>query len=201
MDCCKRMNGTFCRGELKTIRDINGYEWKVIVDPTRSKNDPGLFYGGLFRMIDLRLDRDEKSSWPDGIVLEHILTGQRLTFDKGRLFDLTNGKALVRKSRERNRRGKNLANKIISKSDTSRMRRFIMIRNKDASGVSGTGVVAEGTVFTDGLSVIHWLREPYAIGVYPTLNDVISVHGHEGGTQLHFIDENGIPQVSEGGSQ
>jgi hypothetical protein len=38
----------------------------VIVDPTRFADEPGLFYGGLFRMVDLRLDRDEKSTWPDG---------------------------------------------------------------------------------------------------------------------------------------
>jgi hypothetical protein len=54
--------------------------------------------------------------------------------------------------------------------------------------VSGTGEVAEGTVFSSGLAVIHWLRDPFAMGVYQTLDDVISVHGHEGQTQLHFID-------------
>jgi len=201
LDYCKRMNGHFCQGVIKTGRDINGYDWKVIVDPTRSENDPGLFYGGLFRMVDLRLDRDEKSTWPDGIVFEHILTGQRLTFENGKLFDLTNCKALVRKPRERNRKGKQLTKKINQNSNISRMRRFILIRIKDATGVAGTGVVAEGTVFTDGLSVIHWLREPYAMGIYQTLNDVIAVHGHEGGTQIQFIDENEMAQISQGGSQ
>ena len=68
------------------------------------------------------------------------------------------------------------------------MRRFVLIRVEDLTGVSGTGVVAEGAVFTDGLSVIHWLREPFAIGVYQTLEDVIAVHGHDGRTKLHFID-------------
>ena len=81
------------------------------------------------------------------------------------------------------------------------MRRFILIRNKDATGVSGTGVVAEGAVFTDGMSVIHWLREPYAMGVYQTLNDVIAVHGHEGGTQLHFIDQNELANNIQGVSE
>ena len=195
------MNGHFFRGEIKTGRDINGYDWKVIVDPTRVEDDPGLFYGGLFRMVDLRLDRDEKSTWPNGIVFEHILTGQRLTFEKGQLFDLTNCKALVRKPRERNRRGKPLTKEVNQNSNISRMRRFILVRIKDATGVSGTGVVAEGTTFTDGLSVIHWLREPFTTGVYKTLNDVIAVHGHEGGTQLHFIDEKETVQIPQGDSQ
>lgn len=86
-------------------------------------------------------------------------------------------------------------------SAISRMRRFILFRIKDVTGVSGTGVVAEGTVFSDGLSVIHWLREPYAMGVYQTLNDVIAVHGHEGGTQLRFIDEGEMTQIPQGGSE
>jgi hypothetical protein len=55
--------------------DLRGYEWKVIIDPTRKCDDPGLFYGRLFRMIDLSLDRDEISTWPDGIVFEHQVAG------------------------------------------------------------------------------------------------------------------------------
>jgi len=201
LDYCKRITGHFFRGEIKTTRDINGYDWKVIIDPTRSEDDPGLFYGGLFRMVDLRLDRDEKSTWPDGILFEHILTGQRLTFEKGRLFDLTNSKALVRKPRERTRKGKPMTQKVNQDSTISRMRRFFLVRLIDATGVSGTGVVAEGTVFTDGLSVIRWLREPYTMGIYRTLNDVLAVHGHEGGTQLHFIDESEMTPIPQGDPQ
>ena len=196
----QKLTGYSFQNEIKTGRDINGYDWKVIVDPTRSEDDPGLFYGGLFRMVDLRLDRDEKSTWPDGIVFEHKLTGQRLTFEKGKLFDLTHNKALVRKPRERTRKGKSVTKKVNQNSTICRMRRFILFRIKDATGVSETGVIAEGTVFTDGLSVIHWLREPFAMGVYPTLNDVIAVHGHEGGMQLHFIDENDMTQFPQGGA-
>jgi hypothetical protein len=88
------MTGFFFQDEIKIGRDIYGYDWEVIVDPTRSEDDPGLFYGGLFRMVDLRLDRDEKSTWPDGIVFEHKRSGQRLTFEKGKLFDLTHNKVL-----------------------------------------------------------------------------------------------------------
>ena len=123
------------------------------------------------------------------------------SFEKGKLLDLTNNKVLVRKPRERNRKGKTLTKPINHNSAISRMRRFILFRIKDVTGVSGTGVVAEGTVFSDGLSVIHWLREPYAMGVYQTLSDVIAVHGHEGGTQLRFIDEGEMTQIPQGGSE
>ncbi len=35
--------------------ESRGYLWKVIADPTRKSNDPGLFYGRLFRVVDNRL--------------------------------------------------------------------------------------------------------------------------------------------------
>ena len=133
MDYCRKMTGNFFQDEIKTGRDITGYDWRVIVDPTRSEDDPGLFYAGLFRMVDLRLDRDEKSTWPDGIVFEHKLTGQRLTFEKGKLFDLTHNKALVRKPRERTRKGKPVTKKVNQNSTICRMRRFILLRIKDAT--------------------------------------------------------------------
>ena len=37
------------------------------------------------------------------------------------------------------------------------MRRFYMQRNKDVSGLSGTGIVAEGVVFTNGFVALTWL--------------------------------------------
>jgi hypothetical protein len=188
--------------------DLRGYEWKVIVDSTRGHEDPGLFYGRLFRMMDFVLERDEKSTWPNGIVFEHTLTGNRLTFAQGRLVDLTHSKILGRKPKIRRRThsastiqpsgGKPLNEESNSISHRVCMRRFVLVRVKDLTGVTGTGIVAEGTVFTDGRSVIRWLREPHSMGIYQSLNDVITVHGHEGGTRLHFIDEGEIALVSEG---
>lgn len=60
-----------------------GYFWKVIRDPTRNEVDPGLFFGSYFRLLDIYPDRDEASPWPDGIIFEHIHTGQQLTFYQG----------------------------------------------------------------------------------------------------------------------
>jgi hypothetical protein len=69
------------------------------------------------------------------------------------------------------------------------VRDFILIREKDITGKSGTGIVAEGVVFTDGFAIIKWLREPYALGIYETLEALISVHGHEGNTHVEFIEK------------
>ncbi len=189
---------SFIAQDKKNPVELRGYVWKVIMDPTRVDDDPGMFFGRLFRMTDIRLNRDEKSTWPEGIVFEHITSGRRLTYKDGLLMDLTNSKVIQKKPRIRNlsrrtgrrnqTKGKSMARKPKPISSTSQMRRFVLIRVEDLTGVSGTGEVAEGTVFSSGLAVIHWLREPYAMGVYQTLEDVISVHGHEGRTQLQFID-------------
>jgi len=90
----------------ETIRTVatRGYEWKVIVDPTREGHDPGMFFGRLFRIFDIRINRDEKSTWPEGIVFEHIKSGRRLTYQSGFLVDLTNSIVLKRKTRIRDRK-------------------------------------------------------------------------------------------------
>ena len=188
----------FIAQDKKNPVELRGYVWKVIMDPTRVDDDPGMFFGRLFRMIDIRLNRDEKSTWPEGIVFEHITSGCRLSYKDCLLMDLTNSKVIQKKPRIRDRsrrsgcrnqtKGESMARKQNHISSTSQMRRFVLIRAEDLTGVSGTGEVAEGTVFSSGLAVIHWLREPYAMGVYQSLEDVISVHGHEGRTQLQFID-------------
>ena len=188
----------FIAQDKKNPVELRGYVWKVIMDPTRVEDDPGMFFGRLFRMIDIRLNRDEKSTWPEGIVFEHVTSGCRLTYRDGLLMDLTNSKVTQKNSRIRDRRrrssyrkqtkSESMSRKPKPVSSTSQMRRFMLIRVEDLTGVSGTGVVAEGTVFSSGLAVIHWLREPCAMGVYQSLGDVITVHGHEGRTQLQFID-------------
>ena len=195
-----RMSGAYYRRSIRSAgAPSRGYEWKVVVDPTRSGDDPGFFYGRLFRMVDLRLDRDERSTWPDGIVFQHIHTRNRVAFCNGMLIDLTHQKILGKKPRARGKKGKHLA-KTQNNENTfhNRMYRFILVRAKDPTGVSGTGIVAEGTLFSGGQAVIRWLCQPHAVGVYQTIHDVITVHGHEGGTQIQFIDAPEEPGLLQG---
>lgn len=60
----------------------------------------------------------------------------------------------------------------------SGMRKFVMVRNNDYSGVSGTGVVLEGVVFTSGQCVVHWLSPAPngSIAVWSSFEDFESVH-------------------------
>ena len=58
------------------------------------------------------------------------------------------------------------------------MRRFVMHRQFDVSGVSGTGTVLEGVAFSTGVVVIHWLTPPPrgSISVFDSLDQFLSIH-------------------------
>lgn len=64
-----------------------------------------------------------------------------------------------------------------------------MVRDVDVSGISGTGIVAEGVVFDNGKTVIHWFGERQSIVVWELLEDAIEIHGHNGNTQFVFEQE------------
>lgn len=68
------------------------------------------------------------------------------------------------------------------------MRRFTLVRDEDVSGVSGTGVVAEGVEFTNGKVVVRWLSERASTVVWDTLADAEAIHGHGGKTKVVWLD-------------
>lgn len=67
-------------------------------------------------------------------------------------------------------------------------RRFHLLRVEDASGVSGTGRVAEGVEFSNGFVVLSWLTQFSSLGTYPNLHVLEAIHGHEGRTRVVFDD-------------
>ncbi len=69
------------------------------------------------------------------------------------------------------------------------MRRFVLNRTEDESGVSGTGIVAEGIMFSDGRVVMRWcVGEHRSTSSFDSIEDVLGIHGHEGKTQVKWID-------------
>ena len=69
------------------------------------------------------------------------------------------------------------------------MRLFELRRNVDESGVSGTGIVAQGVVFDTGKCVLTWLTEYRSTTVYDSIYDVMAIHGHGGATKVvQFAD-------------
>jgi len=61
----------------------------------------------------------------------------------------------------------------------------------DVTGVSGTGVVAEGVEFSDGHVAVNWLGEWPTSTVYHErgMESVEHIHGHGGSTRIVWLDE------------
>lgn len=79
------------------------------------------------------------------------------------------------------------------------MRRFHIQRDVDVTGLSGTGVVAQGVEFDDGTTVVRWMELPessenYQRGVrattviFPAVTAVEALHGHNGATRIDWQD-------------
>ncbi|MEU1816034.1 hypothetical protein ABZ543_12685 [Streptomyces roseifaciens] len=67
--------------------------------------------------------------------------------------------------------------------------RFHLQREHDVTGISGTGTVATGAVFTDGTAVMRWDTTTSSIGVYNSLADLQTIHGHNGATRVVLVDQ------------
>ena len=74
-------------------------------------------------------------------------------------------------------------------------RTFQLHRDHDVSGISGTGVVADGVTFPDGVTVIRWRGERQSTVVWPSVDDVVAIHGHGGATRLVWDDPAPAPSV------
>jgi hypothetical protein len=69
------------------------------------------------------------------------------------------------------------------------MKAFYLLRHEDVSGVSGEGVVADGVVFDDGVTVIRWRSgrpQAQSTVVWDNVEDAIAIHGHDGKTELVY---------------
>lgn len=67
-------------------------------------------------------------------------------------------------------------------------RLFELVRFVDETGVSGTGVVADGVEFPDGTAVMKWRGELTSVAVYAGgIKDVIAIHGHHGASKVRFF--------------
>ena len=74
------------------------------------------------------------------------------------------------------------------------MKCFYLNRLIDVSGVSGTGIVAEGVQFENGKCALAWLTESPSVAVYDSLADVEKIHGHQGDTQIVWLPDERQPR-------
>lgn len=69
------------------------------------------------------------------------------------------------------------------------IRRFVLMRSVDVSGISGTGLVAWGVEFPDGKVVTRWNGLVAQTCVWDSIADVEAIHGHSGSTEIKWLDE------------
>lgn len=94
------------------------------------------------------------------------------------------------------------------------MRRFVLVRDVDETGVSGDGVVADGVVYDEPFTVrwpdgellerpAGWVRlvwrGPRSSTVsWPDLDTAMQVHGHNGLTRVVWTDSAAVESVGAG---
>lgn len=68
-------------------------------------------------------------------------------------------------------------------------RAFVLRRTEDVTGVSGTGIVAEGVEFSDGTVALRWTSAwPTSVVFHDRgIASVEAVHGHGGKTHVEWV--------------
>lgn len=76
-------------------------------------------------------------------------------------------------------------------------RRFYLYRGEDPTGISGTGVVADGVVWQTGAVTLNWTGGGESYNTWPgpdAINEIERIHGHAGRTVIVWRDdEDGYP--------
>lgn len=73
------------------------------------------------------------------------------------------------------------------------MRRFVLNRKVDVSGVSGTGRIAEGVEWSCGKVSICWLGTYSSSAQFDNLHQLQHLHGHGGTTTVEWLDPDEFP--------
>lgn len=71
-----------------------------------------------------------------------------------------------------------------------KLRRFLLMRTRDVTGVSGEGIVAQGVEFEDGTVAMRWCVKdaPNSTVIWEDTLSAMKVHGHGGATTLEWVD-------------
>lgn len=69
------------------------------------------------------------------------------------------------------------------------IRRFVLQRHEDETGNSGSGCVAVGCQFSNGKVALTWLSHLGTMAWYDSIEVVKALHGHEGKTEVLWLDK------------
>ncbi|MCK9896952.1 hypothetical protein [Frankia sp. AgB32] len=67
-------------------------------------------------------------------------------------------------------------------------RRFQLDRQVDVSGVSGTGIVADGVRWPDGSADVRWRGDRPSAVHWDRMEHAEQIHGHGGATRIVWLD-------------
>lgn len=71
---------------------------------------------------------------------------------------------------------------------------FYLVRIEDETGTSGTGIVAEGVLWSGGDVSVRWLGDSPCVHYWPGgIEHVRRVHGHRGKTKVVWADAEDAP--------
>lgn len=64
------------------------------------------------------------------------------------------------------------------------MKNFYLLRHEDVHARSGVGIVAEGTIFDNGMVAMTWLSKWDTVTMFKNIRAVRDLHGHDGRTEI-----------------
>jgi hypothetical protein len=73
-----------------------------------------------------------------------------------------------------------------------KLQEFYLMRKKDVSGISGTGLVARGVILPSHRVIMEWIMPHETLGIYDNIGQVQAIHGHGDATKVIM----GIPPKS-----
>lgn len=73
--------------------------------------------------------------------------------------------------------------------------RFELHRDVDYVGVTGTGIVAHGVQWPDGIVSVRWSSDRPSIVHWNSIEDATAIHCHDGTTRIAWVDEIGTHSV------
>ena len=77
------------------------------------------------------------------------------------------------------------------------MRRFRLNRIEDVHGISGTGEVAEGVIFSNGKIAMSWISPFLSVTIFENMEVLKKIHSHAGKTEIVFIDEEELTDIED----
>lgn len=67
------------------------------------------------------------------------------------------------------------------------MKYFVLEREDDETGISGTGIIAEGIIWSDGTVAYRWLTDIATTTIADNIETIKHLHGHDGKTKIRIL--------------